>query len=62
MELEFSPVQRAKIKYLLEKGGALLLSCVQVQMPDGSVATIDQYGHVTWAVDKREEANDECGS
>jgi hypothetical protein len=40
--------QAKKIKYLKNKGGRLLSAVVQVEMPDKSIATIDDWGRITW--------------
>ena len=40
--------QAKKIKYLKEKGGKHLTTVVRIEMPDKRVATIDDWGRVTW--------------
>jgi hypothetical protein len=41
-------IQENKLKYLIKKGGNHSAVTIHVGMPDGTVATIDPFGRVTW--------------
>lgn len=40
--------QESKLKSLESRGGKLIRAECTVEMPDGEIATIDEFGRVTW--------------
>ena len=46
--VEPTKIQLKKIKYLLGKDGNCSVASFHVGMPDGSLATVDPFGRVTW--------------
>ncbi|MCP5007441.1 MAG: hypothetical protein GY941_26415 [Planctomycetes bacterium] len=46
--IEPTRIQRKKLQHLLEKEGKCTAATLHVGMPDGSLASIDPYGRVSW--------------
>ena len=41
-------IQGKKIDYLKNKGGMVTSCTVEIEMPDGKIAAVDDWGRVTW--------------